>query len=846
MAEFKIQAYVANLERYNEGALEGEWISFPTTPREMERLLSRIGVESAENMSIPNDAFFIANFATDLPGDIDRISQFDSLEKLNYLAGRLEEMDDRDFARFTQALHQRIELPESGIDGLINLTFNLNQIWLQPEAVRVNGFSLRPMLPEERLYAYGQSSQLAMQTGSIGRLRGDMDWSGDGFFTSWEDTNAGLKTDAFKEEFNRLIGNLRENESFGKMLQSRRAIANYGMEHPESAFSDRYDTEFGFRADSEKYSYFLRLNARQGDYNVYIFCYDRPLLEEHMTQAKEGIRFITPEYEELFRIPDGGKIRINWKDGKTKVDTVCRYIDDYHMATSSRLYHISEFAEIARQKGAVVEPLTPVLDREKKIPWNRVFDGSVDKIPGKYRLPALASEAFQERVKQAMRAAGYEFDRIESDYGCLRFDGESTRMSFGSWKEAARWLEEALIDDPALCGRVCRILHPEEAEKIKVLVVEPKKEPYVKEISPGLESLQREVGGYIEAVYPFGDPVALICNEEGKLDGLPLNRALYNERGTLRDVISGTMLVVGLTEDNFGALSPELLEKYAEVYREPETFITINGAYYAYPIVEAGKEEADRIAADTISLYARNGADIYNRSSPEKVQQAVDAVSVVVRSGDDYPLRSTLLDIAENEPEDARVALNLIKDLDRFYLEQGTPRYELYQIGNDDEDVFRNYGYRSLEEIRKEGLSVDGRNYACVYSGRLKPEDTLDSLYERFNLRKPFDFYGHSLSVSDVIVTGRDGTQQAWYVDSFGFQEVPEFFEHNPLEKVEELLEDDYGMIDGIINNGDRMKDEREKPSVLGKLQEKHQEAAEHNRDRAKPEKTKSQEKDLS
>ena len=83
-------------------------------------------------------------------------------------------------------------------------------------------------------------------------------------------------------------------------------------------------------------------------------------------------------------------------------------------------------------------------------------------------------------------------------------------------------------------------------------------------------------------------------------------------------------------------------------------------------------------------------------------------------------------------------------------------------------------------------------------------------------------------------------------MDSFGFQEVPEFFEHNPLEKVEELLEDDYGMIDGIINNGDRMKDEKEKPSVLGKLQEKHQEAEEHNRDRAKPEKTKSQEKDLS
>ena len=66
-------------------------------------------------------------------------------------------------------------------------------------------------------------------------------------------------------------------------------------------------------------------------------------------------------------------------------------------------------------------------------------------------------------------------------------------------------------------------------ETMKVLVVEPEKEPYVKEISSGLSSLQKEVGGFIEAVYPFEDPVAIICNEEGKLEGLPLNRALRDE-----------------------------------------------------------------------------------------------------------------------------------------------------------------------------------------------------------------------------------------------------------------------------------------------------------------------------
>ena len=73
----------------------------------------------------------------------------------------------------------------------------------------------------------------------------------------------------------------------------------------------------------------------------------------------------------------------------------------------------------------------------------------------------------------------------------------------------------------------------ERDSTIAVLIVEPGKEPYVKEIDSGLESLQHEVGGYIEAIYPYEDPIALVCNEEGKLEGLPLNRALRDEDGDI-------------------------------------------------------------------------------------------------------------------------------------------------------------------------------------------------------------------------------------------------------------------------------------------------------------------------
>lgn len=122
--------------------------------------------------------------------------------------------------------------------------------------------------------------------------------------------------------------------------------------------------------------------------------------------------------------------------------------------------------------------------------------------------------------------------------------------------------------------------------KMTVLVVEPEKVPYVKEIDPGLQSLQSEVQGWIQAVYPFDDPVALICNEEGKLMGLPLNRALRDDKGQIYDVVAGTFLLTGLSEDNFASLSPELVAKYEKRFMYPEMFIPFGGKLSVVPIRE--------------------------------------------------------------------------------------------------------------------------------------------------------------------------------------------------------------------------------------------------------------------
>ena len=121
-------------------------------------------------------------------------------------------------------------------------------------------------------------------------------------------------------------------------------------------------------------------------------------------------------------------------------------------------------------------------------------------------------------------------------------------------------------------------------EKMKVLVIEPLKKPYVKEIDSDLASLQHEVGGYIQAVYPWDEPCAIVCDDEAKLKGKELNRALRDENGEIYDAVAGTFLIVGLSEDNFTSLTEEQIQKFSEKFAVPELFIRIGQAIVTLPV----------------------------------------------------------------------------------------------------------------------------------------------------------------------------------------------------------------------------------------------------------------------
>ena len=133
----------------------------------------------------------------------------------------------------------------------------------------------------------------------------------------------------------------------------------------------------------------------------------------------------------------------------------------------------------------------------------------------------------------------------------------------------------------------------EQKEQLDVLLVKPGMYPQAVQIGSELEDLQKAVGGDIEAVYPYNEPVALIVNDVGKLNGSELNRALRDNEGQIYDIVAGDFLVVGLGEEDFASLSPELMEKFEKEFHQPEMFVRMGRSIMALPLPDDKVKTAD-------------------------------------------------------------------------------------------------------------------------------------------------------------------------------------------------------------------------------------------------------------
>lgn len=173
---------------------------------------------------------------------------------------------------------------------------------------------------------------------------------------------------------------------------------------------------------------------------------------------------------------------------------------------------------------------------------------------------------------------------------------------------------------------------------------------------------------------------------------------------------------------------------------------------------------------------------------------------------------------------------------EQAFLESPGDTYAIYQLKRD--DATTDLRFMDSEWLKKKGIEPQVENYDLVYTGALYPAssqiDTLERLYQTFNIDHPADFTGHSLSVSDIVALKQNGVVSCHYVDSVGYKELPSFIQSgNYLKNAEMQMEDDYGMIDGIVNNGSRQTEppkkaapekaadtKAKKPSVLAKLRQ--------------------------
>ena len=143
------------------------------------------------------------------------------------------------------------------------------------------------------------------------------------------------------------------------------------------------------------------------------------------------------------------------------------------------------------------------------------------------------------------------------------------------------------------------------------------------------------------------------------------------------------------------------------------------------------------------------------------------------------------------------------QEREQAFLSQNRDCFAIYQVSRDDP---QNVRFMNLDWLKSHDISIDRSNYDLIYTAPLSASGTvpeqLEKLYQQFNLEKPVDFHSPSMSVSDIVAIKQDGKVSCHYCDSVGFTQIPGFLPENPLKNAEMAVEDDYGMIDGIINNG--------------------------------------------
>ena len=245
---------------------------------------------------------------------------------------------------------------------------------------------------------------------------------------------------------------------------------------------------------------------------------------------------------------------------------------------------------------------------------------------------------------------------------------------------------------------------------------------------------------------------------------------------------------------------PDAPEQALDEYPMPDPMLTLDDL-----------EKCGYRDGDMLPLSKERAMELYERDLT--VYAVVDGGSAEMlfdREEFDTQAAGTMYAVSREEWEESpefdawvQDRLNHQEERERAFLSHEGDCFAIYQVAENDPQRLR---FMNMDWLNAHDLSVERGNYDLVYTAPLSETGSIDGrlhkLFEQFNFHRPADFHSPSMSVSDIVAIKRDGVVSCHYCDSVGFQEIPGFLPSNPLKNAEMTVEDDYGMIDGIINNG--------------------------------------------
>ena len=338
-------------------------------------------------------------------------------------------------------------------------------------------------------------------------------------------------------------------------------------------------------------------------------------------------------------------------------------------------------------------------------------------------------------------------------------------------------------------------------------------------------------GGQLDAPeLPLSTAALKICEMHG-MGGQTIQYAPLSMIETLQEAAVQQMQTEAKAAAPETTQLPDAPEQHLDEYPMPDPALTQDDlekcGYLDGDLLPLSKERAYELMERDLTVYIVQQGENPAMAFDTTDLDAHDGIFAVTRE-----------EWEESPVFDAQVKARMDHQQEReqAFLDHKGDCFAIYQVKHTDE--LRDIRYEGLEWIKSIGRTVQRDNYDLVYTAPLAPGDlkgsVLDNLEYRFNNEHPADYRHPSMSVSDIVAIKRDGKVSCHYCDSFGFAEVPGFLPDNPLKNAEMAVEDDYGMIDGILNNGQRQPPQRELPekrkSVVEQLKSqpkpKHKKAA--------------------